>query len=232
MKKRLLLMTLLLGSLSCQPNKDQADKAGPSGDAGQAMPSPTQAAATRVWAASVAAEFAGKFDEALNALTQLPSPQREGYLASYRRGWLLYRLGRYAESSAAYNVAIALEPSGIEARVALMAPQMALTKWDDLANTAQEVLKRDPENYLALKHLAFAKFSTQRFAEAEALYRQLVQLYPGDVEMRVSLAWTVLRMGKQKEALDLFSQVLEIAPSHVSAAVGYREASAHRKGKH
>jgi tetratricopeptide (TPR) repeat protein len=232
MKRRLLLTTLLLSSLSCQSNQDLANKAGPAGDAGPALPSPSQAAATRVWAASVAAEFAGKFDEALSALTQLPSPQREGYLASFRRGWLLYRLGRYADSIAAYNVAIALEPSGIEARVALLAPQMALTKWDDLASTAQEVLKRDSQNYLALKHLAFARFSTQRYSEAETLYRQLVQLYPGDVEMRVSLAWTALRMGKQKDALELFSQVLEIAPSHVSASVGYREATAHRKGKH
>jgi tetratricopeptide (TPR) repeat protein len=232
MKKRVLLMTLLLGLLSCEQKKDLAAKAGPSGDAGQALPSPTQAAAARVWAASLAAEAAGKLDEALSGLTQLPSPQREGYLASYRRGWLLYRLGRYAEAVGAYNVAIAIEPSGIEARVAMMAPQMALTKWDDLASTAQEVLKRDPENYLALKHLAFAKFSAQRLSEAELLYRHLVQLYPGDVEMRVSLGWTVLRMGKQKEAADLFGQVLEIAPSHVSAAAGYREATAHKKGKH
>src|SRR4051794_27001761 len=122
MKRRALLMTLWLGSLGCGPNQDQAAPANASHDAGQVSPPVTQAAAAHAWQASVAAEIAGKFDEALHALTQLPSPQREGYLASYRRGWLLYRMGRYAEAAAAYNVAMTIEPAGIEARVALLAP--------------------------------------------------------------------------------------------------------------
>lgn len=233
MKKRALLTTLVLSTLTCVPDQDPIAKADrPRDEAAEVPPEPTLSVASRVWQASVVAETAGNFEAALSGLAQLPSPQREGYLASFRRGWLLYRLGRYADSVAAYNVAVTLEPAGVEARVALTMPLMALTKWDDVARAAQDALKRDPENYLANSRMALAKFSTQHYAEAELLYRHLVQLYPADVEMRASLGWTLLRMGKQKEAAELFSQVLEIAATHVSAAVGYREATSHKKGKH
>jgi tetratricopeptide (TPR) repeat protein len=181
------------------------------------------------WLASYNAEVAGKLQEALNALSQLPPGRRDGYLANFRRGWLQYRLGRYAESISAYRSASSLEPASIEARVAMLLPQLALTKWNDLEQTAEEVLARDPENYLALQRLAFAKFSTQHFGEAERLYRRLLVLYPSDVEMRSCLGWTVLRMGKQKEALSLFSEVLELNPTHALAKQGLQEARGGKK---
>ena len=40
------------------------------------------------------AEAAGKAQDALTALDSLPAPQRDGYVAQLRRGWLLYKLGK------------------------------------------------------------------------------------------------------------------------------------------
>ena len=74
--------------------------------------------------------------------------------------------------------------------------------------------------------MAFAKFSTQHFPEAEQLYRRLVQLYPSDIELRSSLAWATLRMGKLKEAAALFAEVLDVKADHVSATAGFNEATA------
>jgi len=176
------------------------------------------------WEASYNAEAAGKLEAALSALSELPSQQRTGYLADYRRGWLLYRLGRYAESVTAYRSAVGKEPAAVEARVALLLPLIALTKWHEVAQVCEGVLKIDPENYLALQRLALAKFSSQRFAEAEALYRRILVLYPSDIEMRAGLGWTVLRMGKQAQAAALFSEVLDVVGSHLSATQGLRAA--------
>jgi tetratricopeptide (TPR) repeat protein len=176
------------------------------------------------WEASYNAEVAGKLEAALSALSELPSQQRNGYRADYRRGWLLYRLGRYAESVTAYRSAVSKEPAAVEARLALLLPLTALTKWSELAQVCEAVLKVDPENYLALQRLALAKFSGQRFAEAEALYRRILVLYPSDIEMRAGLGWTVLRMGRQAQAAALFSEVLDVAGSHPSATQGLRVA--------
>jgi len=231
MKWRVLVTILFLGSLTCETGPDHA-QAERSKDPGHGELTPTQTPAAKVWQASYASEASGNLPDALSALTKLPSPQRESYLASYRRGWLLYRLGRYAESAAAYQVAIGLQPAGVEARVAALAPLMALTKWQDVMLVAQELLKRDPENYMGLSRLAFAKYSLERYAEAEVVYRELVKLYPADVEMLSALGWVVLRMHKNTDAADLFARVLEVSPAHVGAAAGYREATGSHKAKH
>jgi tetratricopeptide (TPR) repeat protein len=194
-----------------------------------APPVAAGADASEAYQQSYAAEAAGKLDEAISALGRLPAPQRESYLAHYRRGWLLYCLSRFAEAVSAYRKASALEPGSVEARVAVLLPLLAQKRWDDTADAAQEVLKRDPENYLATLRLAFAKFSAKRFAEAELSYRKLRVLYPADLEVRTGLAWTALRLGQQREAHTMFSEVLELAPSNPSALAGLAEARPAKK---
>jgi tetratricopeptide (TPR) repeat protein len=198
-------------------------------DAGKPFESPSNSLTAQVWKSSLAAEGAGQFQAAVNALAQLPNPQREGYLASFRRGWLLYRANQFAESVAAYKAAATLEPASIEARVGLLLPLMSLNRWNDVIALAEDVLKRDPENYLTLQRLAFAKYSTQHFPEAEVLYRRLIEHYPSDVETRAALGWVVLRMGKTKEAAALFTEVLEVSADHASATAGLRVATAPRQ---
>jgi tetratricopeptide (TPR) repeat protein len=230
MKKYALLpiTVIMLGTLTCGPEAEQA-QADRRHDSGRPDSEPRVSPAAQAWKASYMAEGAGQFQAAVQALTALPTPQREGYLASFRRGWLLYRLNQHAESVAAYKLAAMAEPASIEARLGLLLPLMALTRWNDVAAIAEDVLKRDPENYLALQRLAFAKFSSEHFPEAEVVYRRLVEHYPSDVEMRAALGWVVYRMGKQSEATSLFKQVLEVSAEHVSATAGLRAATAARK---
>ena len=225
MNKLIVITSLLLGTSTCGADADLAKA-----DRPHAAEIPqTNKQATHAWQTSYAAEAAGNFQGALDALAQLPAPQSTSYLASYRRGWLQYRWGKFADSVAAYNTAILLEPANVEARVAQLASLVALSKWNDIIQAAPEVLRRDPENYLTLQRLAFAKYNTQHFPEAEQMYRHLVQLYPSDIEMRAGLAWAVLRMGKQKEAQSLFAEVLELSPSHASAQAGLKESSVRHK---
>src|SRR5689334_5637688 len=61
-------------------------------------------------------EAAGKLQEALQLLDKLPPARKDSYVASVRRAWLLYRLGRHGESIEAYQHAIAAAPQSIEAR--------------------------------------------------------------------------------------------------------------------
>jgi tetratricopeptide (TPR) repeat protein len=222
------IAAMLLGSLTCGPETDHA-QAERRHDAGRAEPEPSTSAAAQAWKASYAAEASGQFQAAVDALDALPSPQRDGYLANFRRGWLLYRANLHPQSVAAYKAAAKTEPESIEVRVAILLPLMASKRWDDVVVLAEDVLKRDPENYLALQRLAFAKFSSEHFPESEVVYRRLVEHYPSDVEMRAALGWVAFRMGKQHEAIALFRQVLELSSEHVSATAGLRAATAARK---
>ena len=230
MNKLALLAALPLGLLGCSSQPDPPKPAS-APEASVPAPSPMAAAASKAWQASYAAESAGNFEAALNALSDLPSPQSAGYLASYRRGWLQYRLGRHGDAVAAYSTAMLLEPGSIEARVARLAPLVAQSKWPEVVSDAEEVLKRDPENYLALSRLAFAQYSQDNFAEAEQLYRRVAELYPSDIDARSGLAWALLRLGKPKDAASLFTQVLEVSSTHTMAQRGLHAATRSKRSK-
>jgi tetratricopeptide (TPR) repeat protein len=173
-------------------------------------------------------EASGKNQEALGALDALPSPQKDGYVAQLRRGWLLYKLGKSAESIDAYGRAVGLEPRSVEARVGALLPAMALRRWADVEAGAREVQKLDPGNYLAGLRLAFAVYNLGRYNEAAALYKRLAEAYPSDVDVRAGLGWALLKTGKATEAATEFRAVLEVAPRNVLASDGLKAATAGR----
>ncbi|HVT06359.1 MAG TPA: tetratricopeptide repeat protein [Polyangia bacterium] len=186
--------------------------AAPAGDPSAAEPSGLLPETARVYQRSYDEEAAGRFAQALSALGALGGPEQAGYLAHLRRGWLLYRLGRYAESVAAYRQALALERDSLEARLGCLMPQMALRDWAAVEQGARAALERDPASYLAGLRLAFAVYSTGRFAEAEGLYRRVVARYPSDADARAGLGWSLLRQGKRPEAREQFLQAARVAP--------------------
>ncbi|MES1205975.1 MAG: tetratricopeptide repeat protein [Pseudomonadota bacterium] len=166
----------------------------------------------RVYQKSYDEEAAGRFAQALRALDALPPAEQASYLAHLRRGWLLYRIGRHAESIAAYHQALAVERDSVEARVGCLMPQIALHDWGAVEQGARAVLESDPASYLAGLRLAFAVYNAGRFAEAEGLYRRVVARYPSDADARAGLGWSLLRQGKRAEARDQFLQAARTAP--------------------
>ncbi len=171
-------------------------------------------------------EAVGKLPEALAALDKLPAERRDAYVAQLRKGWLLYKLGRSADAIEPYNKAIALEPGGVEARVGVMLPLMALRRWADTETTAREVLKRDPGNYLATIRFAFTVYSLGRFGEAEAAYKRVIELYPSDVDARAGLGWSQVKLGKLADAAKEFRTVLAISPRNALAQDGMKATGA------
>jgi tetratricopeptide (TPR) repeat protein len=116
-------------------------------------------------------ETAGKLETALSALDDVVASERTGttgYVAQLRRGWLLYRLGKHADSVKAYAKASALDPGSIEARVGALVPLGELRRWVDVEAMAREIVRKDPGNYAANLRLAFALYSQLPPAERVA----------------------------------------------------------------
>jgi tetratricopeptide (TPR) repeat protein len=167
-------------------------------------------------------EATGKIELALDALNRLPASDRDSYVAQLRRGWLLHRLGRFDEASAAYARAIAIAPSAVEPKVGALAPLIALRRWKDVEATSRDVLRIDPANYSATLRLAYAMYNTARFADAQAGYAALLTLYPSDTDARSGLGWSLLKAGKKSEAAKVFADLLAIAPRNALAIEGAR----------
>jgi len=149
----------------------------------------------------------------------------EDYVFHLRRGWLLYLLGRYADSAEAYRAAIADQPESVEARQGLVLPLMALKKWPDARAACEELLSVSPDDYRGNSRLAYVLYSMGRYGEAARLYRKVLTHYPSDVEMQAGLGWAQLKQGDVAAAKKTFSAVLRVAPSHISAKQGLDEAS-------
>lgn len=146
------------------------------------------------------------------------------YVATLRKGWLLYLVGRHTDASTSYAKAIALEPKAVEPKLGAMLPAMALRRWKDAERLGTEVLAQSPGEFLAVSRLAFIHFEQARWDKAEAFYRQALALFPSNVEMQVGLAWTLLRQGKVDAARAGFERVLQVAPDSSSAQEGLAQA--------
>jgi len=173
---------------------------------------------------SYALEAKGDVAGALKAMDGIAAKGVSDYTATLRRAWLLYREGRYTESSATYGRAIALQPKAVEPKLGAMLPAMALRRWKDAEALGEQVLKQSPGEYLALSRVAFIHYQQNRWDDAERYYLQALTLFPSNVEMRLGLAWTQLKQGKKAEARAGFEGVLQVAPDSTSAMEGLAEA--------
>jgi tetratricopeptide (TPR) repeat protein len=167
-------------------------------------------------------EALGDYGSALDALTAMPRAEQGGFIHQLRRGWLLYLLGRYEESIAAYEAAVRTAPEALEAKLGLMLPQMAVRRWQDAERTGREVLEVDALSFLARRRVALALYNLGRYAEAEALYREVLVQYPSDVEVLSGVAWSRYQQGDVEEARRLFREVLHYSQNNASAIEGLR----------
>lgn len=182
-------------------------------------------ASPAVWRQSYALEAQGNARGALEALEALPAVERSGYVFALRRAWLLYQAGRYDESATAYAQTAALAPRAIEPRVGALLPLLALRRWAQAEQLAREVLRADPENYLAGRRLALALYNLGRFDAALEVYERVLARYPGDLELRAGVGWCELRRARREQAAEAFRAVLAVSPDDAGAAAGLAAAT-------
>jgi tetratricopeptide (TPR) repeat protein len=165
-------------------------------------------------------ESCGNYVEALNSVLRILRIEHRNYTAMLRAGWLGYLKGDYKHSVDYYRKAVLLQPEAVEPRLGLMLPLMASKEWDAAGDVALHILKFDEKNYLANSRLAFIFFSQGRYGEAEKHYRKTISWYPSDIDMKIGLGWTHLRMGNKKKAAEIFSDVLTVRRNNISAHNG------------
>jgi tetratricopeptide (TPR) repeat protein len=99
--------------------------------------------------------------------------------------------------------------------LATAATQLKQNDLDAAEKTLWGVLSTDPVNSEALTMLGVIRGRQQRFAEAEALFRRVVQLNPKSVVALRNLAGSLLAQDKPEDALKTYKQAIELAPQDV-----------------
>ena len=169
---------------------------------------------------SYATEARGDPAGALHFMDEAARQGEADYLLHLRRGWLLYLARRHADASAAYARAIEAEPRAVEPRLGAMLPLMAQRRWTEAERLGHDVLGIAPGDFTAQSRLASIQYTQGNYAPAEAWYRRALESYPGSVEMRVGLAWSLLKQRRLTDARAEFEKVLRVAPDHPGANDG------------
>lgn len=166
-------------------------------------------------------EYKQDYENALQCMLRILKSYPNDYFACLRVGWLYYLSGKYSISAFYYQKAVNLKSDTIEPKLGLLLPLMAAQNWQSVKSVALAILKIDNLNYSANSKLAYSYFCLKEYNRAEKYYKKLLKLYPGDIEMKVGLAWTYLKQGKTKEAKKLFNDVLLLSPYNNSALSGF-----------
>lgn len=185
-----------------------------------ATPVDAEARVAELFESSFSHEATGNTQRALTDMQEVVRLAPQHYLANLRVGWLEYGKLHYDASIAAYQRASELAPRAIEPQLGLMLPLMAAKRWASAEKLGRAILAVAPRNYLATSRLAYIAFSQAKFRDAEQLYRQMLDDYPGDLEMMLGLGWTQVRQGKNDEARQSFRQVLGVSRQNASAKAG------------
>ncbi len=151
--------------------------------------------------------------------------KENSYEINLRLGWLNYMAGNFNESIAFYKKAMVLMPYADEPKFGYIFPLSALGRWDEVIGLYNQILENSPHNTKAMYYLGTIYYNRTQFDKAISHFKQIVDLYPFDYDGLLMYAWTNLKLGKKKEAKDLFQKVLLNKPNDTSAMEGLTLAS-------
>jgi tetratricopeptide (TPR) repeat protein len=100
--------------------------------------------------------------------------------------------------------------------IASAAAQLQHNDLNAAEKTLWDVLSADPSNQEALTLLGVIRARQQRFAEAEALFRRVLQINPKSIVAARNLAGALLAQHKPEDALKEYKRAIELAPQDIN----------------
>ena len=165
-------------------------------------------------------EAQGNYAAALNSVLQVLQADTKNYTATLRAGWLAYMKGSFTGAVKYYKKAVALAPQAVEPKLGMTLPLMAAKKWKETVDALKAVLVVDSKNYTASSRLAYVYFSMGNYTAALKQYNLVLEWYPSDLDMKLGVAWSYLRMGNQVKAHQYFKEVLKVRMYNTNALSG------------
>ena len=132
---------------------------------------------------------------------------------------------QWRDSLRVVNGLIELHPDSVGLQLDKAAVCLQLHEWEDAITACGKVLGRDGGNLSALFYRAYANNNLRRYELARNDYERFLSISPRNMEARLGLAYTYIRLGRQAEALDEMNNLVEMHPdsSVVYAARGELE---------
>ena len=172
---------------------------------------------------SIEEESIGKYSQAILTMMNIYDKYADDYIVNLRLGWLHYLNKDYNSSVKYYKNAIDIsENKSIEAMLGITLPLSERGNWDRVEDYYKKILDLDENNYTANLRLGQIKLNTENYLNAKSYLAKLIEMYPGDYETNLYLAWSYYYLGDKSTAHDLFIEVLVLNPGDESALEGLK----------
>lgn len=171
------------------------------------------------FAASYTAEAKADYTEAIAALKAVYA---SSYEQNLRLGWLYFLAKNYTVSISYYQKAVEQRPYALEPKFGLVKPLNALNQVDKLLGLYEAILKIDAQNTQANYWVGVIYLNRKAYDKAARYFERVVNLYPFDYDVNLSLAWTYLNLGRKADARTLYQRVLLIRPGDTDALAGLK----------
>jgi len=176
-----------------------------------------------IFRTSIQEESIGKYAQAILTMMKIYDKYSDEYTINLRLGWLHYLNEDYDTSIKYYENALAISYNkSIEAMLGTTLPLADRGDWDKVKDYYKMVLDSDENNYTANLRLGQIDLNTGNYLSAKSYLSKLIEMYPGDYEINLYLAWTYYYLGDNSTAYDLFIEVLTLIPGEKSALEGLK----------
>jgi tetratricopeptide (TPR) repeat protein len=146
-----------------------------------------------------------------------PLADRGDEFAQLRHAWLAYQAGNYKLSAARYTALLNRNPGLIEARLGLMLPLMAQSRWQEAATQARSVLAQYPGQYVANVRLLRCEEAMKQWDVVDAHASELATMFPSDADILIAKARARAAKRRVVEARDAYAVVLTRNPNNEEA---------------
>lgn len=160
----------------------------------------------------VSAYGRGEYDLAEDKLRQAGEIALNNFRAYLYHGLALSKLRRHREALSSLEISLDLEPTNLQALVALGDAYLSLGDVPESRAGYYRALKERPEYPAALDGLARAYEAEADFPKAVEMYRRAIASDPGYADAYMHLGELYLRQERYQEAVDLLSEAVEVRP--------------------
>ena len=121
-------------------------------------------------------------------------------------------LKQWRDSLDVINKEIAVHPDSLNLQLNKAAVCLQLLEWEDAANTCGKILDKDKNNLTALFYRAYANNNMRRYELARNDYELFLSMSPRNMEARLGLAYTHIKLEQPTKALDELNNLAEMYP--------------------
>ncbi|MBX9687395.1 MAG: tetratricopeptide repeat protein [Candidatus Obscuribacterales bacterium] len=152
----------------------------------------------------------GDLQEALESYQHALELNPKSLEAQAGQGLLLYRLGKKEAAIAVLKEAVRVNPEASQLRMAYGAVLQGIGRNPEAINELLDTVKLSQNNSDAKVRLAAAYLDGAEYAKANELYKQLVERYPANAELRIGYGLSLTKMDDINSAYLQFKKAAEL----------------------